>query len=176
MMKKELVMNGKDLLKADVKLLNDFVEKCFPIWNPILTEEFNRENFNLLEYAIMAGELMDKVKWDLSARKLDGWDIYKEFENFISNIDLEDELNKSDNKVKSACSLICMEVVLLESILQKDDVNLEITYYNFVKAFILNLKNKDLEIDVNYIVNMNDVMKYTLESLLTDNDKKIIKF
>jgi hypothetical protein len=176
MMKKELVMNGKDLLKADVKLLNDFVEKCFPIWNPIFTEEFNRKDFNLVDYMKMATEVINKVKWDLSARKLDGWDIYKEFENFILNTNLEDELNKSDNKVKSACSLICMEVVLLESVLQKDNVDLEITYYNFVKAFIINLENKNLEIDVNYIVNTNEVMRYTLESLLTEDDKKIIKF
>ena len=124
----------------------------------------------------MATEVINKVKWDLSARKLDGWDIYKEFENFILNTNLEDELNKSDNKVKSACSLICMEVVLLESVLQKDNVDLEITYYNFVKAFIINLENKNLEIDVNYIVNTNEVMRYTLESLLTEDDKKIIKF
>lgn len=176
MMKKELVMNGKDLLKADVKLLNDFVEKCFPIWNPIFTEEFNRKDFNLVDYMKMATEVINKVKWDLSARKLDGWDIYKEFENFILNTNLEDELNKSDNKVKSACSLICMEVVLLESVLQKDNVDLEITYYNFVKAFIINLENRNLEIDVNYIVNTNEVMRYTLESLLTEDDKKIIKF
>ena len=176
MMKKELVMNGKDLLKADVKLLNDFVEKCFPIWNPIFTEEFNRKDFNLVDYMKMATEVINKVKWDLSARKLDGWNIYKEFENFILNTNLEDELNKSDNKVKSACSLICMEVVLLESVLQKDNVDLEITYYNFVKAFIINLENKNLEIDVNYIVNINEVMRYTLESLLTEDDKKIIKF
>lgn len=176
MMKKELVMNGKDLLKADVKLLNDFVEKCFPIWNPIFTEEFNRKDFNLVDYMKMATEVINKVKWDLSARKLDGWDIYKEFENFILNTNLEDELNKSDNKVKSACSLICMEVVLLESVLQKDNVDLEITYYNFVKVFIINLENKNLEIDVNYIVNTNEVMRYTLESLLTEDDKKIIKF
>lgn len=176
MMEKELVMNGKDLLKADVKLLNDFVEKCFPIWNPIFTEEFNRKDFNLVDYMKMATEVINKVKWDLSARKLDGWDIYKEFENFILNTNLEDELNKSDNKVKSACSLICMEVVLLESVLQKDNVDLEITYYNFVKAFIINLENRNLEIDVNYIVNTNEVMRYTLESLLTEDDKKIIKF
>ena len=176
MMKKELVMNGKDLLKADVKLLNDFVEKCFPIWNPIFTEEFNRKDFNLVDYMKMATEVINKVKWDLSARKLDGWDIYKEFENFILNTNLEDELDKSDNKVKSACSLICMEVVLLESVLQKDNVDLEITYYNFVKAFIINLENRNLEIDVNYIVNTNEVMRYTLESLLTEDDKKIIKF
>ena len=76
MMKKELVMNGKDLLKADVKLLNDFVEKCFPIWNPIFTEEFSREDFNLVDYMKMGIEVLNKVKWDLSARKLDGWDIY----------------------------------------------------------------------------------------------------
>lgn len=176
MMKKELVMNGKDLLKADVKLLNDFVEKCFPIWNPIFTEEFSREDFNLADYMKMGTEVLNKVKWDLSARKLDGWDIYKEFTDFIYSEDLEKGIKISDNKVKSACSLICMEIVLLESILQKDNVDLEITYYNFVKAFIMNLENKNLEINVNYIVNTNDIMRYTLESLLTDDDKKIVKF
>ena len=102
--------------------------------------------------------------------------IYKEFTDFIYSEDLEKGIKISDNKVKLACSLICMEIVLLESILQKDNVDLEITYYNFVKAFIMNLENKNLEINVNYIVNTNDIMKYTLESLLTDNDKKIVKF
>lgn len=175
MMKDVKLLSGKDLMKVDVVMLNEFVNKCAPIWNPVFKSEFEKENFNFQEYAMEMENCMKEVRYNLTCRKLDKYNIDQEMKDFIEKETLK--IEDSENILKSCMNLMCIQQIMMESILNKDNVNDEMYMFNLIKGFIHSMKEFEIKsnLDLSFIP-LSETLKLTLETLVMDEDKEYIKF
>ena len=169
------LMGGKDLMKVDAVMLNGFVDKCAPIWNPVFTNEFQRDGFDLLEYAKEMSSITDELRYQMTLKKLDGYKLEDEINDFIKNEDLSKY--ESKDLLKGCMYLMATQQIMMESVLAKDNVNDEMYMFNLIKGFILATKelNNKNNLDLSFIP-ISDTLKLTLESLVSDEDKQYIKF
>ena len=169
------LMSGKELLKADAVMLNNFVEKCAPIWNPVFADEFQREGFNIIKYSNKMSEIMDNLRYQMTLKKLDGYKLEDEINDFIEN---EDITKYESNDMLVGCMyLMATQQIIMESVLSKDNVNEEMYMFNLVKGFIFSTKDLNMEnvLDLSFI-EIPSALKMTTDSLLSDEDKKYVIF
>lgn len=175
MMKNVKLMSGKELLKADAVMLNNFVEKCAPIWNPVFADEFQREGFNIIKYSNKMSEIMDNLRYQMTLKKLDKYDIKSEIQDFIDKEDLTKY--ESEDILVGCMYLMATQQIIMESVLSKDNVNEEMYMFNLVKGFIFSTKDLNMEnvLDLSFI-EIPDTLKLTIESLLSEEDRKYVRF
>lgn len=176
MMKKDVkVMNGKDLMKADINMLNEFVEKCAPVWHPVFANEFQKDDFDIVKYTKKMSEVIDNLRYQMTLKKLDGYKLEDEINDFIKNEDITKY--ESSDMLVGCMYLMATQQVIMESVLLKDNVNEEMYIYNLAKGFIFSMKELDIQsaLDLSFIPVPNE-LKLTLESLVTEDDKRYIKF
>ena len=175
MRKNVVLMSGKDLMKVDAVMLNKFVEKCAPVWNTVFANEFKREDFNFQEYAKEMEKCMTDLRTIATNKKLDGYNLEKELGDFIEKEDLT-KCNPND-LLKGCMYLMCTQQLMMESVLNKDNVNDEMYMFNLVKGFIFSMKEFEIEsnLDLSFIP-ISETLKLTLESLISDEDKKYVRF
>lgn len=169
------LMSGKELLKADAVMLNNFVEKCVPIWNPVFADEFQREGFNIIKYSNKMSEIMDNLRYQMTLKKLDGYKLEDEINDFIEN---EDITKYESNDMLVGCMyLMATQQIIMESVLSKDNVNEEMYMFNLVKGFIFSTKDLNMEnvLDLSFI-EIPSALKMTTDALLSDEDKKYVRF
>ena len=169
------LMNGKDLMKVDVNMLNRFVDKCAPIWNPVFANEFARDGFDILEYAKEMSSIVDELRYQMTLKKLDNYNLENEIKEFIENEDLTQYQPK--DMLKGCMYLMATQQLMMESVLNKTNINDEMYMYNLIKGFIFSMKDLNMEniLDLSFIP-ISETLKLTLESLVSDNDRKYIKF
>lgn len=169
------LMSGKELLKADAVMLNKFVDKCAPIWHPVFADEFQRKGFNIIEYTNKMSEVIDNLRYQMTLKKLDNYDIKLEIQEFIDKEDLTKYT--SEDLLVGCMYLMATQQIIMESVLSKDNVNNEMYMFNLVKGFIFSMKDVKIEntLDLSFI-EIPDTLKMTTEALLSDEDKKYIKF
>ena len=169
------LLSGKDLLKADAVMLNNFVEKCAPIWNPVFADEFQREGFNIIKYSNKMSEIMDNLRYQMTLKKLDGYKLEDEINDFIENEDITKY--ESSDMLVGCMYLMATQQIIMESVLSKDNVNEEMYMFNLVKGFIFSTKDLNMEnvLDLSFI-EIPNTLKMTTELLLSEEDKKYIKF
>lgn len=169
------LMSGKELLKADAVMLNKFVEKCAPIWHPVFADEFQREGFNIIEYSNKMSEIMDNLRYQMTLKKLDGYDIKSEIQDFIDKEDLSKY--QSEDLLIGCMYLMATQQIIMESVLFKDNVNDEMYMFNLIKGFIHSMKEFEIKSDLDLsFIPLSDTLKLTLETLVMDEDKEYIRF
>lgn len=172
------LLSGKDLFKADVNMLNGFVDKCAPIWGPVFKNEFEREGFNLQEYAKEMDDIMMNLRYIATTKKMEGYNLAEELNDFIEKEDLSKY--QSEDILKGCMYLMCTQQLIMESVLNKDitdNLYNEMYMYNMIKGFIHSLKEFEIknELDLSFI-EIPKTLKLTIESLLTESDKKYVRF
>lgn len=169
------LMSGKELLKADAVMLNNFVEKCAPIWNPVFADEFQREGFNIIKYSNKMSEIMDNLRYQMTLKKLDGYKLEDEINDFIENEDITKY--ESSDMLVGCMYLMATQQIIMESVLSKDNVNEEMYMFNLVKGFIFSTKDLNMEnvLDLSFI-EIPNALKMTTDALLSDEDKKYVRF
>ena len=114
------LMNGKDLMKVDVNMLNRFVDKCAPIWNPVFANEFARDGFDILEYAKEMSSIVDELRYQMTLKKLDNYNLENEIKEFIENEDLTQYQPK--DMLKGCMYLMATQQLMMESVLNKTNI------------------------------------------------------
>lgn len=178
-MRKNLeLMGGNEIMKADVTMLNGFVDKCAPIWGPVFKNEFERKDFNLQEYANEMDKCMIDVRSIMTNKKLEGYDIETEINDFI----YKEDLNKyqSEDLLKGCMYLMCVQQLIMESVLNKskdDNLYNEMYMFNIVKGFIHSMTDLEMNqtLDLSFI-EIPTALKMTIESLLSEEDRKYVRF
>lgn len=179
MMKKDVVlMSGNEMMKADVVMLNGFVNKCAPVWSPVFKNEFERKGFNILEYSKEMDTTMNDLRYIMTTKKLDGYDIEQEINDFINKEDLTQY--ESENLLKGCMYLMCMQQLIMESVLNKtkdDNLYNEMYMFNLIKGFIYSMKDLEMNqvLDLSFI-EIPDALKLTIDALLSDEDRKYVRF
>ena len=169
------LMSGKELLKADAVMLNKFVEKCAPVWHPVFADEFQREGFNIIEYSNKMSEIMDNLRYQMTLKKLDGYDIKSEIQDFIDKEDLSKY--QSENILVGCMYLMATQQIIMESVLSKENVNDEMYMFNLIKGFIFSMKDVEIKSDLDLsFIPISETLKLTLESLVTEEDKEYVRF
>ena len=176
MMKKDVkVMNGYELMKADVNVLNKFVEKCAPVWHPVFANEFQKDDFDIIKYTKKMSEVIDNLRYQMTLKKLDGYKLEDEINDFIEN---EDITKYESNDMLVGCMyLMATQQVIMESVLNKTDINEEMYVYNLVKGFTFSIRELNMEsaLDMS-LIPVSDNIKMTIESLITEEDRKYVRF
>lgn len=169
------LMSGKELLKADAVMLNNFVEKCAPIWNPVFADEFQREGFNIIKYSNKMSEIMDNLRYQMTLKKLDGYKLEDEINDFIENEDITKY--ESSDMLVGCMYLMATQQIIMESVLSKDNVNEEMYMFNLVKGFIFSTKDLNMEnvLDLSFI-EIPNALKMTTDALLSEEDRKYVRF
>lgn len=169
------LMNGKDLMKVDVNMLNGFVDKCAPIWNPVFKNEFEKDGFDILEYAKEMSSIVDELRYQMTLKKLDNYNLENEIKEFIENEDLTQYQPK--DMLKGCMYLMATQQLMMESVLNKTNINDEMYMFNLIKGFIFSMKDLDMEnvLDLSFIP-ISETLKLTLESLVSESDRKYVKF
>ena len=169
------LMNGKDLMKVDVNMLNGFVDKCAPIWNPVFKNEFEKDGFDILEYAKEMSNIVDELRYQMTLKKLDNYNLENEIKEFIENEDLTQYQPK--DMLKGCMYLMATQQLMMESVLNKTNINDEMYMFNLIKGFIFSMKDLDMEnvLDLSFIP-ISETLKLTLESLVSESDRKYVKF
>lgn len=169
------LMNGKDLMKVDVNMLNGFVDKCAPIWNPVFKNEFEKDGFDILEYAKEMTNIVEELRYQYTLRKLDGYNLEEELNDFIENEDISEY--ESKDMLKGCMYLMATQQLMMESVLNKININDEMFMFNLIKGFIFSMNDLDMEnvLDLSFIP-ISETLKLTLESLVSEEDKKYIRF
>nr|DAG05828.1 MAG TPA: hypothetical protein [Myoviridae sp. ctkfK18] len=169
------VMNGYELMRADVSMLNGFVDKCAPIWNPVFANEFQKKDFNIVEYTKEMSKVIDNLRYQMTLKKMDGYDIESEIRDFIEKEDLN--RYQSNDLLVGCMYLMGMQQLIMESVLNKVDINNEMFIFNMVKGFIYSMKDFEIknELDLSF-VEIPETLKLTIESLLSEEDSKYVRF
>ena len=169
------LMNGKDLMKVDAVMLNKFVDKCAPIWNPVFKAEFEKDGFDILEYAKEMTNIVEELRYQMTLKKLDGYKLEDEINDFIENEDITKY--KSNDMLVGCMYLMATQQIIMESVLSKDNVNEEMYMFNLVKGFIFSTKDLNMEnvLDLSFI-EIPSALKMTTDALLSDEDRKYVKF
>jgi hypothetical protein len=173
-MTKELkVMNGKDLLKGvNVNDLNGFIDKVNNKFN-VFVELFTSEDFDFIKFAKDYETTKMNTKEYLTRRYLDKYDLVKELREFIEYMK-EDEYTSNDS-LKDAMNLMCVEECILEAVLNKDNIQSELFFYNMIKGFTTNPKNNDHKFDMR-LLPIDNQIKLTLESLIPQEELQRVIF
>jgi len=155
------LMNGKDLMKVDTVMLNKFVNKCAPIWNPVFKAEFEKDGFDILEYAKEMTNIVEELRYQLN--------------DFIENEDISEY--ESKDMLKGCMYLMATQQLMMESVLNKININDEMFMFNLIKGFIFSMNDLDMEnvLDLSFIP-ISETLKLTLESLVSDEDRKYVRF
>lgn len=169
------LMNGKDLMKVDTVMLNKFVNKCAPIWNPVFKAEFEKDGFDILEYAKEMSSILDELRYQYTLKKLDGYNLEEELNDFIENEDLSEY--ESNDILKGCMYLMATQQLMMESVLNKTNINDEMFMFNLIKGFIFSMNDLDMEnvLDLSFIP-ISNTLKMTLETLVSDEDRKYVRF
>ena len=178
MRKNVVLLSGKDLFKADVVMLNKFVDKCAPIWGPVFREEFQRKDFDLQEYAKEMEHCMNEMRYIATTKKMEGYNLEQELNDFIEKEDLS--RYQSKDLLKGCMYLMCTQQLIMESVLNKgkeDNLYNEMYMFNMIKGFVHSLKELEIknELDLSFVA-IPTTLKMTVESLISDEDKKYVRF
>lgn len=111
----------------------------------------------------------------LTLKKLDGYKLEDEINDFIENEDITKY--ESSDMLVGCMYLMATQQIIMESVLSKDNVNEEMYMFNLIKGFIFSTKDLNMEnvLDLSFI-EIPNTLKMTTELLLSEEDKKYIKF
>ena len=169
------LLSGKDLMKVDTVMLNKFVDKCAPVWNPVFKNEFEKDGFDILEYAKEMSSIVDELRYQYTLKKLDGYKLEEELNDFIENENISEY--ESNDLLKGCMYLMATQQLMMESVLNKNNVNDEMYMFNLIKGFIHSMKEFEIKSDLDLsFIPLSETLKLTLDTLVMDEDKEYIRF
>ena len=120
-------------------------------------------------------EIMDNLRYQMTLKKLDGYDIKSEIQDFIDKEDLSKY--QSENILVGCMYLMATQQIIMESVLSKENVNDEMYMFNLIKGFIFSMKDVEIKSDLDLsFIPISETLKLTLESLVTEEDKEYVRF
>lgn len=127
------------------------------------------------EYAKEMSSIVDELRYQMTLKKLDNYNLENEIKEFIENEDLTQYQPK--DMLKGCMYLMATQQLMMESVLNKTNINDEMYMFNLIKGFIFSMKDLDMEnvLDLSFIP-ISETLKLTLESLVSESDRKYVKF
>ena len=119
--------------------------------------------------------IVEELRYQYTLRKLDGYNLEEELNDFIENEDISEY--ESKDMLKGCMYLMATQQLMMESVLNKININDEMFMFNLIKGFIFSMNDLDMEnvLDLSFIP-ISETLKLTLESLVSEEDKKYIRF